>query len=481
MIDVVMVVRRSPIVFPLACVAAVAMLFVSEGSYWQSVGTLDRLRVIQESRSKIQGLAQGILDAESGQRGYLLTARKEYLVPYAKARETISGSLEFLHSYYDADPKTRQALGKLHALTTTRLSELAETIRLYDEGKIDAAKELVLSDIGKEKMEALRALSAELLASETLNVEESRSDIYQTLMLSRIGMAALSAVGLLALFLFLRQASAVEKHEQELKRTVQAERDGLEVNVAERTAQLTELTHHLQNAREDERNRLARNLHDELGALLTSAKLDAARIKSRLAGTAPEVLERLAHLVESLNGSIALGRRIIEDLRPSTLSNLGLVATLEILAREFKQASGVEVHCALQPVNLEPSTELVVYRLVQEAITNISKYAKARNVWLSLGERSDEVEVSVRDDGVGFDTGAQPRSAYGLTGMRFRVESEGGSFAVVAAPGSGTMIQVTLPQAQAQSPETVTRSPTGNGPLGMHDTQPAQAHAAKQG
>ena len=448
MTNVVAVVRRSPVVFPLACIAAVVLLFISEGSYWQSVGTLDRLAAINASRAKIQSLAQGILDAESGQRGYLLTARKEYLVPYAKAHETIADSFEFLHSYYGAEPGSAEVLRKLQALVATRLSELAETIRLLDEGKIDAAKELVLSDIGKEKMEALRALSAQLLAGETSNLEASRADIYRTLLLSRIGMAALSAVSLLALFLFLRHAETTVLHEKELKRLLQAERDGLEVNVAERTAQLTQLTQHLLTAREDERNRLARNLHDELGALLTSAKLDAARIKSRLADTAPEASERLAHLVSTLNSSVALGRRIIEDLRPSTLSNLGLPATLEILAREFAESSGVEVYCTLHAVKLEPATELVVYRLVQEAVTNISKYANARNVWIGVGEHGGAVQVSVRDDGVGFDTTAHSRAAFGLLGMRFRVEAEGGSFGVVSAPGQGTLIQVTLPQAQ---------------------------------
>jgi signal transduction histidine kinase len=242
----------------------------------------------------------------------------------------------------------------------------------------------------------------------------------------------------------LRHVFALEMQQRELRRVVQAERDRLEVEVGHRTAQLTELTHHLQTVREDERNRLARNLHDELGALLTSAKLDAARIKPRLAGVAPEALERLNHLVGTLNSSIALGRRIIEDLRPSTLSNLGLVATLEILAREFAEHSGL--HCALAPVKLEASTELVVYRLVQEAITNITKYARARNVWLSLAAENGQVEVSVRDDGVGFDTAAKPSSAYGLLGMRFRVEAEGGAVALVSAPGQGTLIRVQLPE-----------------------------------
>ena len=135
---------------------------------------------------------------------------------------------------------------------------------------------------------------------------------------------------------------------------------------------MTELTQHLVTAREDERNRLARNLHDDLGSLLTSAKLDAARIRSRLTGTTPETLELLSHLVGTLNSGIALGRRIIEDLRPSALSNLGLVATLEILAREFADHSGVDVQCALEPVDLDVDAELMVYRLVQEAITNIT-------------------------------------------------------------------------------------------------------------
>lgn len=152
---------------------------------------------------------------------------------------------------------------------------------------------------------------------------------------------------------------------------VQIERERLEVEVARRTAHLVELTHHIETAREEERARLARDLHDELGALLTSAKLDAARIKSRLVGVAPEVLERLAHLVEMLNSGIALKRNIIENLRPSTLGNLGLPATLDILARDFAKRSGIVVHCALEPVRLEEDAELVLYRVVQEAITNI--------------------------------------------------------------------------------------------------------------
>jgi signal transduction histidine kinase len=259
-------------------------------------------------------------------------------------------------------------------------------------------------------------------------------------------------MSMIAVFRYRRQTLALRNQQQAWQGTLQVERERLESVVGQRTAQLSELTHHLLTAREDERNRLARNLHDELGSLLTSAKLDAARIKSRLGDKAPETLELLAHLVETLNSGIALGRDIIEDLRPSALGNLGLVATLEILAREFAQHSGVEVECALTSVKLQASAEMTVYRLVQEAVTNITKYAQASHVWLSLATRDDQVEVSVRDDGIGFDTALVPRSAYGLLGMRFRVEAQGGTLKLVSAPGQGTLIEATMPI----SPNTTT-------------------------
>ena len=445
--DLFTVVKRSPLVFPLACVAAVAMVFVSEGSYLQSLAAIDELSEMRVVRETVHSLERSILDAETGQRSYLLTNRPEYLLPYKRALRTTGASFKSLEAYYAHAPGPLAMVGQLQSLTDAKMSELALTLRLHDERKIPAAIEIILSNIGKEQMDAIRALSAQLLAYEASQSALSRDDLNRTLLRGRIGMAALSALSLLALYLFMRQARLRETHQQELKSIVQAERDRLDIEVRQRTGELTELTNHLQTAREDERARLARNLHDELGALLTSAKLDAARIKSRLVGIAPEALERLAHLVATLNSSIALGRRIIEDLRPSTLGNLGLVATLDILVREFAERSGVQVHTALAPVKLGPNAELVVYRLVQEAVTNISKYAQARNVWLSLAEQGGAVTVLVRDDGVGFDTGTRTSSVYGLVGMRFRIESEGGTLLLASSPGQGTRLQVTLPQA----------------------------------
>jgi signal transduction histidine kinase len=290
---------------------------------------------------------------------------------------------------------------------------------------------------------SLAAMALELQVADTTSLAQHRLDLQHTLRLARAGVAMLTLISLFALYMVLRQTLM-------LQRVAQDHSDTLEATVAQRTAELLELTHHLQTAREDERSRLARDLHDELGALLTSAKLDAARIRARLVTAGqPEVLERLAHLVSSLDSVITLKRRITEDLRPSALTHLGLVSTLQMLADDFAQASGLRVHCTLAPVRLAAPAELMVYRLVQEGINNISKHAKAGQVWLGLQETGGQVELTLCDDGVGFDMQSPGRTTHGLLGMRYRVQAEHGSLQLRSAPGAGTLISVRLPLAAA--------------------------------
>ena len=456
--DIFSRVKRSPFALPLAALAALALVVISETSYQQSTATLDRIGQMAQARVNIQGLLRYMVDAETGQRGYLLTQREEYLKPYSDALDDIDASTQWLKTYYGDDPARAAVFGRVAKLVEGKLSELKETLRVFNEGKPEVAKSLLMTDIGKEQMESIRLLSEDLLANESRKIASGRTEVYDTLMLNRIGVAAMTAISLLALYLYLRQTQALDLQRQEQQRLLQAEADRLEHEVRRRTEQLTELAQHLQTAREDERSRLARDLHDELGALLTAAKLDAARLKSRLGVLTPEAAERLLHLNQTLNSGIALKRRIIEDLRPSSLSNLGLVAALEIQAREFADRSGLPVEASLEAVTLQPSSELMVYRLVQEAFTNIAKYAQAKHIEVKLWAEQGQVHVSVRDDGIGFDTGVPRTSAHGLLGMRYRVEAEGGVMTLKSAPGQGTEVHAKLPQAQVMQPERSARA-----------------------
>ncbi|MEO8921966.1 MAG: CHASE3 domain-containing protein [Caldimonas sp.] len=430
------------------------MFVINEVSYRDATRSLDSLGQRGAAGVYLNDLAKSLLNAETGQRGYLLTSRDDYLIPYRDAQEGLRRSIDWLRTYYSKDPETTLLMQQLVATSDEKMSELATTIELHDKGSDQAWRDLLMSDIGSEKMDRVRSLTEQLLAKETKLIERERKSVYETLLLNRIGVTAMAAISLLALFMYLRQTALLERQTAEETGRVATERDRLEAEVTARTLQLKELAQHLQTIREDERSHLARELHDELGALLTAAKLDVARLKSRLGAASREALERLAHLNETLNGGIALKRRIIEDLRPSSLSNLGLVAALEIQLREFSARSEIPIEARLERVQLEPAAQLTVYRLVQEALTNVAKYAKAKNVTVTLEPDGDDaVRIAVQDDGIGFDDSVPRIATHGLIGMRYRVEAEGGVMRLRSAPGQGTLIEATLPTIGPVAPD----------------------------
>jgi signal transduction histidine kinase len=455
--------RRNMFALPLAALAALVVVAINETGYNQSIESLSVLGERGAARVRLLMLLRELVDAEAGQRGYLLTGRLEYLKPYQDAVRSVDESLRELDMLYSEEPLARSEMQLIAQSAREKLSELAATLELYSRGDDGRWKELLMTNIGKEKMDELRKRTGALIESSNVRIEQQREGVFQTLNLSRIGVNAMAALALLALFMFLRKTQALAEVQREHGKALLAERDHLEAEVARRTADLRELATHLQTVREDERSRLARELHDELGALLTAAKFDGARLKRSLGQMAPEVEERLKHLNSTLDQGISLKRRIIEDLSPSALSNLGLVAALEILAKEFAQMSEIKVRTALEPVVLSPRAQITVYRLVQESLTNVAKYAKAGEVTIGLARDAERAHVSVRDNGVGFDPARIQRSAHGLVGMRYRVEAEGGTMAIHSAPGQGTRIEAWLPQP---------------GPAAAADTAPASSAAS---
>jgi signal transduction histidine kinase len=434
----------------LAVLAACVLIGINEAGHGRSLSALNNMTRDFETRGSLNRLLQHVLDAETGSRGFLLTGDPRYLEPYDRAVAEIGQDLEALRRAYADSAEQAPVLGQLGRSVQRKLAEMDLSVRMRKQGNEDAWKFVLLTDVGKEQMDAIREQAGKLIGSTAARIDDSQSEVRRALTLSRAGVAVATLVALLAFWLSLRQSTALKLAGEQQQRALQQERDLLERQVRDRTASLAELATHLQQVREEERGHLARELHDELGALLTAAKLDVARLKSRLGEPPAEVGQRLQHLTETLNSGIALKRRIIEDLRPSSLSNLGLTASLEILAREFSERSGVEVASSLEPVDLDEASQLTVYRLVQESLTNIGKYADARHAEIAVHAYTGHVEVMVRDDGKGFDTVKARRSTHGLAGMRHRVEAAGGRLTVSSAPGSGTRVVAVLP-AQAQA------------------------------
>ncbi|MEI7447323.1 MAG: sensor histidine kinase, partial [Burkholderiales bacterium] len=202
----------------------------------------------------------------------------------------------------------------------------------------------------------------------------------------------------------------------------------------------------LQRTREAERAELARELHDELGAILTAARLDVAWIAAQPCCHEPAIAARLAALQRVLAQGIELKRRIVEDLHPTVLTHLGLVPALEqLLASHRPRFAGRLLDALDASISLEAEPALALYRIVQEALTNVHKYAGATTVRVTLRRVRGRVELSVDDDGAGFDPDSVGAGHHGLAGMRHRMLAVGGRLEVVAAPGAGTSIRASLP------------------------------------
>jgi signal transduction histidine kinase len=230
--------------------------------------------------------------------------------------------------------------------------------------------------------------------------------------------------------------------------------------VTEHQADLQRLSGRLISAQEEERRRISQELHDELGQSLTAMSINLAAMERVLPPESePTILERLDETKTLVDETLDQMRDLSLELRPSMLDDLGLVPTLRWYAHSYQKRAGIEV--VLETLNLEdrldPETETVLYRVAQEALTNVARHAQASTVAVRLKRSETSVTASIEDDGVGLDEtqlsapeGAQ-RGA-GLLGMRERIASRNGTLRIESQPGTGTRLIVEIPLAQDTRP-----------------------------
>jgi signal transduction histidine kinase len=216
--------------------------------------------------------------------------------------------------------------------------------------------------------------------------------------------------------------------------------------VETRTRELSSLSDHLQALSEREKSELARKLHDELGGLLTAAKMDLSWLQSRVSDKI--ILDRLAQLGGALDEAMDLKRRVVEGLRPSLLDHFGLPTTLRtyVESTSSKAGLGVQIVAEHSCDSLSKEAAIGMFRVVQEGLSNIIRHAQAKLVRLELSGDEKSCNVVLSDDGCGFDA-RDPvvRGSHGLMGMRQRVQALGGRFAVESQPQSGTTLRMSIP------------------------------------
>ncbi|MCW3106895.1 MAG: domain S-box protein [Segetibacter sp.] len=226
------------------------------------------------------------------------------------------------------------------------------------------------------------------------------------------------------------------------------ERKKTEETLQQSYEEIRRLTEHLQKIREEERIHIAREIHDELGQQLTAIKMDVAWIDKKTPVETTDIKRKLKNIIGLLDGSNQSIRRILSELRPRILDDHGLLEAVEWLSRQFSATTGIPVKCTTPEKDIKVQEQIAtcLFRVCQEALTNITRYALAKNVSISISIIEKDIILIIEDDGIGFDAASvQNKKSFGILGMKERVLSLRGKFELVSLPGKGTKITVSLP------------------------------------
>ena len=223
----------------------------------------------------------------------------------------------------------------------------------------------------------------------------------------------------------------------------QAEEENLKT-----TEQLRQLTYRLQNIREDERTRIAREIHDELGQQLTGLKMDISWIEKKMVSQNQVLQKRISDMTSLIDDTIITVRRIATELRPSILDDLGLISALEWQTQEFEKRTMIKSNFNNDTVDFNPERELstTIFRVYQEALTNIIRYAHATLVETTIETTEDYVTLIIKDNGCGFDVNeVKNKNSLGLVGMNERVLLFNGNLIINSQKSKGTIISLKIP------------------------------------
>lgn len=427
------------------------VLLLLASSLWQTTASQKALGELRQQGERLEHLNATliqVMDIQSAVRSYLLFDTHNPLEPISENVTTVGQTPVIVRRNLGTNPYKEAAVVGLPELTAPKLLSLNQGLEL----EVGNDARTHGNSNGNGHANRLRGPLSGVKMSPMANGQTSFERSLHHLERTRqavLGLAAGTLTLLLILFVVLEQQRRL--HAQ-LAGMLDSKNQRIASPSHECVTQLSDLSNdlasYLTNAREAEKARLARELHDELGALLTAAKMDSDWIANRLdEPTLATCGERLGRLEAHLDRGIALKRRIINDLRPPFLEELGLICTLRTLGEDFERdgEEALDLQLPNTDIELEPETALALFRIAQEALTNIRKHAQARSVILALRTTNDCLELEIADDGVGFHADGVQRGQHGLDGIKHRVQMCDGDFHLASRPGNGTRIVVRLP------------------------------------
>ena len=430
------------------------LILVANGvSLFLNLASLKGANAVQSQTAKVTDQVQYlnvlVMDAESSLRGYFLSGSEVYLGPLRTASSEIDAQFAELNTLLADSAPQRKNLAQLRSLVTRKLDTMNQALEVYHKGGLDDIVAIAASSDDRTLQDEIRLQVVIMVQEQNELLAVRRTAFYEEYQDAVMAGIGINAIAILVLALFYGLIRRAYRARLASARALQNANDTLESTVALRTEQLSVLSRHLISVSEREKACLARELHDELGAHLTAINIDINAVAERLRAHEPELAYMLDRARGTLLDTVELKRRIVEDLRPSMLDNLGLSLSLQSYCAEFGRVTGLDCEALIEgDINAAgPMQSIAVFRIVQESLNNIAKYAQARNVTVHIAREGAQLALEILDDGIGIDAGqlAKPKS-HGLLGMRERALLLGGTLTIGRGiNGSGTCIEALIP------------------------------------
>jgi signal transduction histidine kinase len=438
---------------PFLIVSFLAALFFVTGAGQERLQEAgERLQRSAAREQGIEALQNSLARSVAAQHGFLLTGDSRYIESYNRVVADVEPRLENLRlAYVGSDAGTSQ-VRDLHVLIGKRLADLSMILAIQRSQGVPAAVALVKTSVGSDTGAMIGGILDQLRDREAVEHNAATAHWDGSLTLSRWLTLSGTIFNMLLVFVASRLVWLDMRRRTALTAELRDQKLQLERQVEDRTRELIELSTHLQNVAEREKASLARELHDELGGLLVGARMDISWAEQHLAEDAADLKVRLNRVQQNLAAGVDLKRRIIEELRPTLLDNVGLFAALRWQMKETCGSAGlkcIESYPGEEP-HFKSEASIALFRIAQEAFSNILKHAGAKTADISLDMDDETLLMRIADDGIGIPLGRfLAIASHGLASMRHRVRALGGRLDVRSPDSGGTMLIVQIPIANA--------------------------------
>jgi signal transduction histidine kinase len=408
---------------------------------------------VRTNISILNRLKANLYQAESAQRGYLFTKRAVYFEPFNKALNEARDNIEKIEALVvstssgEEELRERDWLKAISKSLEAKAAEMKVAVNLTKSGKTHEAKQVVNLDDGVNEMNNFMQYTDTMIKNQYVYLEDLLKKRDNSYIVARSSVIAGALILILLVVLVIKQLLSEITIKSELQQQVLRENEIYEAKLQQQTKLLRSLALDYQSDVERERQKLSRELHDELGSIFTAIKMDMAWVLKKLKDIVPEVVDKLRVTNRYIDQGISYQRHIVQELHPAMISTFGFWPALKSLIDDAAERNQWQLTLDLpdQNTKLNETISLVAYRIVQETLNNANKYAKATAISVHMVMDEKFLKLEIVDNGIGVDMNALDGNTHGLSGMRHRVMAIGGHFEILSEPGKGVLTRALIP------------------------------------